>query len=347
MDQVVGQALSTFERMRRRPSMAPDPRSPVASAAALVPGAAISAGGAVRNVRAAGIRPPRTARGPLGRTLCARSSRSSARCRARSTGSQSRSPSPCWPAASRRRSAMAVCAGWASCRSPIASACCEPGPTVAFLGAGLCSTACASWCLPPPTQPGPSGATARGGIWSATQVPRGRPATGRGQLRPMSIAGSTQLSCDVVVVGSGAGGGPAAAVLADAGLDVIVVEKGGHYHEADFDGAELAGTRRMYRGFTTRDRQRRPGRGLLSGRWDGHDYTSSFQTPRAVREEWATLGASAFAEPEYDRALEAVCDRLAVNSEHSRPSPRDQLLQDGLAALGWRSGSHPAQRAGL
>ena len=48
------------------------------------------------------------------------------------------------------------------------------------------------------------------------------------------------------MIGSGAGGGTAAGVLATAGLDVIVLEAGDYYDDADFDGGEFHGFRRMY-----------------------------------------------------------------------------------------------------
>ena len=54
------------------------------------------------------------------------------------------------------------------------------------------------------------------------------------------------LTCDVCVIGSGAGGGVAAAVLAAAGKEVIVLEAGGYFDDADFDGAELEGFQRLY-----------------------------------------------------------------------------------------------------
>ena len=42
------------------------------------------------------------------------------------------------------------------------------------------------------------------------------------------------VDADVVVVGSGAGGGALAAELAEGGRSVVVVEEGGHYTSKDF-----------------------------------------------------------------------------------------------------------------
>lgn len=44
------------------------------------------------------------------------------------------------------------------------------------------------------------------------------------------------LECDVVIVGSGAGGGPVARALASEGYAVIVLEEGGHFTRKDFRG---------------------------------------------------------------------------------------------------------------
>ena len=54
------------------------------------------------------------------------------------------------------------------------------------------------------------------------------------------------IEADVCIVGSGAGGGVIAGELARAGKQVCVVEMGGYYNEADFNGLELGAYERMY-----------------------------------------------------------------------------------------------------
>lgn len=57
---------------------------------------------------------------------------------------------------------------------------------------------------------------------------------------------SPTLDCDVVVVGSGAGGGVAAAVFARAGLDVVVLEKGSYVPPAQLSGLEMEAFATLY-----------------------------------------------------------------------------------------------------
>jgi long-chain-alcohol oxidase len=193
--------------------------------------------------------------------------------------------------------------------------------------------------------PAPDGG--RSPVWDRIEYPGplGPPAQAPPPaLAPLEIERDTTLDCDVCVVGSGAGGGTAAAVLAAAGLDVVVLEAGRYYSERDFDGAELSSYTRMYLnggGSATDDQSV----GLLAGSCLGGgttvNYTTSFRTPDDVREEWAGHGVPAFATSEYERSLDAVCERLGVNQEHNRPSHRDEVMQRGLVELGWHADVMP------
>jgi long-chain-alcohol oxidase len=150
----------------------------------------------------------------------------------------------------------------------------------------------------------------------------------------------TDLTCDVCVVGSGAGGGVAAAVLAQAGLDVVVLEAGRAVSEADFVGDELAAYRTLYWGAaaaTTDD----GGVGLLTGECLGGtttvNWTTSFRTPDTVREEWG----GPFPSDEFAHSLDAVSERVGVNTDQNLPSPRDAIMKRGLEALGWHVAPMP------
>ncbi len=62
-----------------------------------------------------------------------------------------------------------------------------------------------------------------------------------------SLPAGEALECDVVVVGTGAGGAPIAAKLAEAGHAVLLLEEGEHYTRADFTGRPVDMLRKLYR----------------------------------------------------------------------------------------------------
>ena len=140
----------------------------------------------------------------------------------------------------------------------------------------------------------------------------------------------------------------AAAVLA-AQRDVIVLEAGSYYDDADFDCAEMGGFERLYLegGFAATADQ---SVGLLAGEALGGgtviNYCTSFHTPDDIRAEWAAAGVPWFTHEEYTRSLDAVCARLSVNLDHNRVSAREQVLQRGLAKLGWHSATMPRNVVG-
>ncbi|HEX2063868.1 MAG TPA: GMC family oxidoreductase [Acidimicrobiales bacterium] len=148
----------------------------------------------------------------------------------------------------------------------------------------------------------------------------------------------TTLDCDVCAVGSGAGGGTAAAVLAEAGLDVVVLEAGDYLDDEDFDGAEVDGYARLYLGagaLATADQSVGLFAGACLGGGTVVNFSTSFRLPDQIREEWARSGVGAMTSDDYTRSEEAVWERLGVTTDRSRPSRREQLMKRGLEALGW------------
>lgn len=154
------------------------------------------------------------------------------------------------------------------------------------------------------------------------------------------------LSCDVVVVGSGAGGATAAAVLAGAGLDVVVLEAGGYLNEADFTHLESDAYNSMYLDGalnTTADKGMVVLAGATLGGGTVINYTTSFPTPDGVRKEWDRVSglSGVFTGDEFAGSLEAVSRRFSVNQAHGIPSIRDGLMEKGLRRLGWHVGEMP------
>ena len=99
------------------------------------------------------------------------------------------------------------------------------------------------------------------------------------------------LEADVCVIGSGAGGGLIAGVLAQAGLDVVVLEAGGNFNEPDFTGLELPAFQQLFwRGGPTPSADFNVS--LLAGSTLGGgptvNWSNCLRTPAHVREQWAS-----------------------------------------------------------
>jgi choline dehydrogenase-like flavoprotein len=156
-------------------------------------------------------------------------------------------------------------------------------------------------------------------------------------IRPLQLTGDALLQADVVIVGSGAGGGVVAGELSAAGLDVVVLEKGGYY--ADFTGRELASTERLFenRGLVaTADL----GITILAGSTLGGGTTvnwcASLRTPEPVLHEWERVyGVTGFTGRAYQQALDSVSKRINVNEDECAANFQNAALERGSKALGY------------
>ncbi|MGH2746360.1 MAG: GMC family oxidoreductase N-terminal domain-containing protein [Actinomycetota bacterium] len=159
------------------------------------------------------------------------------------------------------------------------------------------------------------------------------------RLEPITVESDEVLRCDVVIVGSGAGGGCVAGRLAGAGLDVVVLEKGGYRNESDFHHFESEASRELYLyggALATKDLGVQIIAGSTLGGGTVVNYTTSFRTPDYVLRQWAEVsGIEAFVSGEMEESLDEVAERLGVNTDSSAAGKRDALMEEGLKKLGW------------
>lgn len=176
------------------------------------------------------------------------------------------------------------------------------------------------------------------------------PADGIAPLPVEPIAGDAALDCDVVVVGSGAGGGVAAGVLAAAGRSVVVLEMGENLSARAMSQIEGEMLQRGYLhgGLYMTQNGAMP---ILAGSCVGGgtviNYTTSFALPDDVRAEWdERSGLSLFSSPRFAESLARVTARSGVGTRWTTPSARDRILERGCRALGWHVDALPRNVTG-
>jgi hypothetical protein len=158
-----------------------------------------------------------------------------------------------------------------------------------------------------------------------------------------------ELETDVVVIGSGCGGGVAAKNIAEAGYRVIVTEKAYHQSPAQFPMKELnAGVHMFENGqlMSSDDGTL----GVLAGStWGGGgtiNWSASLQTQGYVRKEWADSGLKFFETAKFQNCLDRVCDRMGVSTAHMEHNHGNRMLLEGARRLGYSTHPVPQNTGG-
>jgi choline dehydrogenase-like flavoprotein len=155
--------------------------------------------------------------------------------------------------------------------------------------------------------------------------------------------------CDVVIVGSGAGGAVAAATLAEAGLDVIVLEAGESFNRESYPNDPLEAIAALYRDGGLTIAGGRPQIPIPVGRAVGGTTVvnsgTCFRAPQPVLEDWRDrfgIGWAGDLDPAFAEA-EKFLRVSPLNPE--RMGRNGQLAMEGAAALG-ASGGPISRNAG-
>jgi choline dehydrogenase-like flavoprotein len=146
--------------------------------------------------------------------------------------------------------------------------------------------------------------------------------------------------CQVLVIGSGAGGATTAAVLAEAGLDVLVAEEGGWVEQGTVVPFSLEQMDRQYRSGGVTVALGRPSIAYTEGRCagGGTEVNSGLyrrpgeSTLARWRSQWSIRD---FTDDEFFANCDEVEAALSVQTVPGAHTPASERLRRGAEALGW------------
>ncbi|KAM0791311.1 hypothetical protein ACM66B_005783 [Microbotryomycetes sp. NB124-2] len=155
---------------------------------------------------------------------------------------------------------------------------------------------------------------------------------------------------DVLVVGSGAGGGVVTSQLAEKGWKVLTVEKGSYYKPEEITGTAKDGFELLYEGkglMATED----GGLNILAGSTFGGgtvvNWSASLRPQHWLREQWAKLyDLPYFLSADFSKSVEYACNRMGVSDKYLKHNIPNQKMIDASIQLGYPVSNIPQNTAG-
>ncbi|MDC8784120.1 GMC family oxidoreductase [Roseateles koreensis] len=146
------------------------------------------------------------------------------------------------------------------------------------------------------------------------------------------------MDCDVLIIGSGAGAGITAELLAKAGLKLIIVEEGPLRSSSDFRQLEADAYRQLYQEAAGRKNTEQT-MGVLQGRCVGGSTTvnwaGAFRTPETTLDYWVQrLGLSDFNPAALAPWFDQVERRLNIGEWQGEPNGNNEVLRRGALKIG-------------
>ena len=146
------------------------------------------------------------------------------------------------------------------------------------------------------------------------------------------------LDTDILIIGSGSGGGVVASYLAQRGVRVLVADKGTYLRPGEVKGREDQGYPDMYEGeglLPTEDGSVNVLAGSTFGGGTTVNWSASLKPRHYLRESWASVhGLPYFRSPLFSDDLNAVCSRMGCSTHAIKHNVANSLLALGAQRAG-------------